>query len=73
LLSNEYKKYYSVVKLMDFVLKDMIQMKIKYFDMGSSNGLDGVKKFKESFRAKQIERYSYVYKPFFYRLYKLFK
>jgi len=68
LVSKEYKKLFAVVKLMNYVIKDLHAKNIKYLNMGASEGLDGVKKFKESFGAKEFEYNIYEFKSLRYKI-----
>lgn len=70
LVDTNYKKLFSVVKLMDYVVHELIKNNFQSLDLGSSDGLEGVCKFKEGFGGVKTPRISYIKKSWNFRLKK---
>ena len=73
IVSPEYKKLFSVVKLINYVIKDMHSKNIQYLNMGASEGLDGVKRFKESIGAEEYRYSAFKFESKIYKLLKIVK
>jgi len=59
---KEYFKYYPNNLLHETVIKWACENRFTHYDMGASTGLDGVRRFKESFGARPVEYKSYRWK-----------
>jgi hypothetical protein len=60
-VDEDQKRAYPVVKLMDAVLQDMVESGIPCLNMGASDGLPNIRKFKEGFGAQPSEYISLEY------------
>ena len=60
-VDDDQKKAFPGVRLMDAVLQDLIAMRIPYLNLGASDSLPTVRRFKEGFGAKSVDYLSLAY------------
>lgn len=66
-IDGDQKHAYPMVKLMDAVLQDLVQSGIPQFNLGASDGLPNVRRFKEEFGARPVAYPTLTYVSKFWR------